>query len=65
MSQCFGSCSVGTKTDRETCEFLTRRANELGVSNSELLRRLIDHYRTSRKGDLECPECGKTLKVNP
>lgn len=63
MSDCFGDIPVTAKTDREMSDFLSHRANEIGVSKSELLRRLFDHYRESREGALECPECGRTMKV--
>lgn len=63
MSDCFGKIPVTTKTDREMSDWLSHRANEVGVSKSELVRRLFDHYRESREGDIECPECGDTMKV--
>ena len=65
MSGCFGDVPVAAKTDREMSDFLSHRANEIGVSKSELLRRLFDHYRESRDGELECPDCEKTLRVKP
>jgi negative regulator of replication initiation len=61
MAQCYGDTPVGTKADKEMSEYLSHRANELGVSKAELLRRLLDHYRDSRGGEFECPDCGCQL----
>jgi hypothetical protein len=43
--------------------WLSERSEQLGVSKSELLRRLFEHYRESHAGDLACPECGGELRV--
>jgi hypothetical protein len=63
MANCFGETPVATKTDREMCEYLSHRANELGISKAELLRRVFDHYRDSRGGELDCPHCGEGVVV--
>lgn len=63
MSDCLGNTPVGTKTDREMSRWLSERSEQLGVSKSELLRRLFEHYRESHAGDLACPECGGELRV--
>jgi hypothetical protein len=63
MSDCFGDTPNTAKTDREMSDFLSHRANEVGVSKSELLRRLFDHYRESRDGELDCPHCGENVTI--
>ena len=45
------------------CEFLNRESEQLGVSNSELIRRILEHYRDGRSGDLRCPHCEGLLEV--
>jgi hypothetical protein len=63
MSACLGDVSVGTKADREMADFLRDRANVLGVTQSELIRRLFEHYRDGCHGDLVCPHCTNELRV--
>jgi hypothetical protein len=63
MSACIGDVSIGTKTDREMAEFLRDRANNLGVTQAELLRRLLEHYRNGCYGDLVCPHCAAEIHV--
>jgi hypothetical protein len=45
-------------------KWLSVRADELGVSKSELLRRLFEHYRESRDDGLDCPHCERTIRVS-
>jgi hypothetical protein len=63
MSTCLGDVSVGTKADREMTDFLRERANELGVTQSELIRRLFEHYRGGYSGNLICPHCEEAIHV--
>lgn len=64
MVSCFGTRPVGTKTDDEMAEFVSSRGNDLGVSNAELLRRLLEHYRENCRGKHACPHCGSRLQFD-
>jgi type II secretory pathway predicted ATPase ExeA len=64
MAECIGTVSVGTQTDREMARYVRDEANDLGISQAEFLRRLLEHYRDSRKGELACPECDEQLRVS-
>ena len=59
-----GDVPVGAHTDRQMAEFLREEATRLGVSQSELLRRLFEHYRECREDHLNCPSCGEALEVD-
>lgn len=63
MSQSLGTVSVGTHTDKEMAEFIGEEAARVGVSKSEFIRRLFEHYHDSRNGDLVCPHCSETLQI--
>jgi len=52
---------MSTKVDRRTIDRVDNRADELGVSRAEYLRRLIDAEEEARNGG-ECPECGTSLE---
>lgn len=63
MSQCQGTITTSTKVDREMVQFLNQRAEHLGVSRAELLRRLFDQYHESHKNNLQCPYCENTIRM--
>lgn len=63
MSQCFGRVPVGTKTDEEMRAFLQQKAEERGISCSELVRRLFDAYAKAEAGEASCPHCGRQLEL--
>lgn len=63
MAECMGDVPVGTKTDRSMAEFLDRRAERLGVTRAELLRRLLDEYRAAWAGERHCPYCKRELRL--
>jgi hypothetical protein len=63
MSACKGTKPVGTKVDDSTRRFLEEESERLGVSRSEVLRRMIDVYRGSGDGDLSCGACGASLDL--
>lgn len=46
-------------------QFIEDEADRLGVSRSELLRRLLDIYQASHQGRIECEHCGETEVINP
>jgi hypothetical protein len=63
MSQSLGTVSVGTQTDREMANFISEEATRIGVSKAEFIRRLFEHYRESRNGELVCPYCSEELQI--
>jgi len=65
MARCFGELPITAKVDRETRDFLDAEADRCGVTRAEIVRRLLDDYRDSRSDQLECPECGETLHLDP
>lgn len=64
MSDCYGDLAVSTKTDREMVEFLQAEADRLGVTRAELIRRIFTLYRQSRREQINCPHCEKTVKMD-
>lgn len=56
---------MSTKVDEETREWLSARAREAGISDAEYLRRVVDLYRKSQRGDVECPDCDARLNFTP
>lgn len=45
-------------------EFIEDEADRLGVTRSELLRRLFDVYLASQEGRIECEHCGEIEVIN-
>ena len=45
-------------------EFLDAEAERLGVNRAELVRRLFDAYRESRREQMDCPHCGETITLS-
>jgi hypothetical protein len=45
-------------------EFLEAEARRLSVSRTELLRRIFDVYRESRREQLDCPHCEETVVMD-
>lgn len=64
MSDCMGKIAVSTKTDQEMADFLRKRAEELGVTRAELLRRLLDYYKEASEGPIYCPYCENELQLD-
>ena len=58
MRRCQGNIPVGAKVDEEMRVFIEGEAERLGVSVSELLRRLFITYRESRNENTACEHCG-------
>jgi hypothetical protein len=44
-------------------EFVEDEAARLGVSKTELLRRLLDTYRNSRAGNTPCEHCSEPVVI--
>ncbi|MFC6938932.1 hypothetical protein ACFQE8_03030 [Salinirubellus sp. GCM10025818] len=63
MATCQGNHPITTKVDEQTRVLIDESADEIGVSRSELLRRLLNLYHQSENGELECPACSKTARI--
>jgi hypothetical protein len=63
-SRCQGTETVSAKVDDGMQSFLRREAKRLGVSRSEVVRRVFDTYRAGREGELSCPGCGEDLNLS-
>lgn len=63
MHRCQGSIPVGAKVDEEMRVFIEEEAERLGVSVSELLRRLFITYRESRAENTACEHCGSATVI--
>ena len=64
MSRCQGELCVTIRVDRSMQEFLEAEAREFGINRAELIRRILDDYRDSRREKLECPHCDKPVVMN-
>lgn len=64
MADCYGDLAVSTKTDREMIEFLDAESERLGLTRAELMRRVLSLYRESRREQVGCPHCDKTVKMD-
>ena len=64
MSRCLGEIAVGTKVDKDMADYVEAQARELGVTQSEFLRRLLEFHRESHREQQDCPECGQTIVVD-
>lgn len=64
MSLCMGDIPVSAKVDREMQEFLEAEARDRGLTRAELVRRLLDTYRESRREQLGCPHCDKAVVID-
>jgi hypothetical protein len=65
MSECRGRIAVTTKVDAEMRDRLENEAERIGVYRSEVIRRLLDTYAESADGELNCPNCGCELHIEP
>lgn len=63
MSRCRGQIPLSTKVDQPMREFVDDEAARLGVSRTEVLRRLLELYRSSRSGETPCEHCGETVEM--
>jgi len=63
MRRCQGNIPVGAKVDEEMRVFIEEEAERLGVSVSELLRRLFITYRESRAENTSCEHCGSATVI--
>lgn len=61
MSDCIGQLNLATKVDRQMLEYVDGEAENLGVTRSEFLRRLLTLYRESRREQTECPHCDEAV----
>lgn len=65
MARCDGDRPLTAKVDDSMREFIDSEASRCGVSRAELIRRVFDDYRDSRRGELNCPNCGSELHLDP
>jgi hypothetical protein len=59
-----GDLPVSTKVDREMKEYLNQEADRLGITRAELIRRVFTLYRESRRENVDCPHCGRIVKMD-
>jgi hypothetical protein len=64
MSDCLGDLPVSAKVDRDMKDWLAAEADRLGITRAELMRRMMQLYRESRNEQVDCPHCGKTVKMD-
>jgi hypothetical protein len=64
MAKCDGEIVTTVKTDREMRNYIEHRAEELGVSKTEFVRRIFDTHRAIVEGPTKCPDCGAELEVD-
>jgi hypothetical protein len=65
MSTCKGDVPITTKVDEATRDLVDKVAEEKGSSRAQVLRQLLELYHQSVDGDLECPSCTQTIRVEP
>lgn len=63
MTRCIGEIPVSTKVDQPMRQFIEDEAGRLGVSRSEMLRRVLIVYRESRKENMACDHCGQPAVI--
>ncbi len=64
MSQCRGDIPISTKIDKSMKDFIDQEIYRCGINRSEVIRRILDEYRDSHEGNLECPECGQKIALD-
>lgn len=64
-SRCQGELPVTAKVDRPMLEFIDAEAERCGVNRAELVRRIFDDFRDSRREQLDCAHCGQTVVLDP
>lgn len=64
-SGCMGRRSVTAKVDEETKRFIVESAEDAGVTTAEFLRRIIQVYRDSLNGEVECHNCDAAVNLAP
>lgn len=65
MATCKGDVPITTKVDGATRDLVDKLAEEKGSSRAQVLRQLLELYHQSVDGDLECPSCTQTIRVQP
>jgi hypothetical protein len=64
-ANCYGGEALSTRVDRETMNEIETVADRHDITRAELLRRLIDVFRDSRRGAFRCPDCSSRIRMNP
>lgn len=65
MAACKGDVPITTKVDEATRDLLDTVAEQEETSRAEILRQLLELYRQSVDGALDCPSCTNTVIVRP
>ena len=45
-------------------QFVEAEARKHAISRSELIRRILDNYRESRREQMDCPHCESTVVMD-
>ena len=53
-----------TRLGSDVADVLDAEAEAMGVSRSELLRRLALHFRDARESGLSCPHCKNPIEID-
>jgi hypothetical protein len=64
-SECMGRQTVTTKVNGETRRFIVESAESAGLTTAEFLRRIIEVYRSSLTGEVECHNCDASVNLSP
>lgn len=64
QSECAGRETLSTKVDEGMHSWIEERAEQTGLSSAEYLRRVLDLYRNSRRGEVPCPSCQERLDLS-
>lgn len=64
MSEPRRTVTARTRLTRDVASFLDGRAGSLGVTRSELLRRLSRHYLEAHETGLDCPHCKNPIEID-
>lgn len=63
METCEFPKAVTARVRKNTCDFLDRKAAQLGVSRAETMRNVVQFYKQAHR--VGCPECGTRLSLDP
>lgn len=58
-----GTNSVGAGVDDDLASFLDDEAQRLGMTKTDVVRKILAFYQECRKGETPCPECGYDLEI--
>lgn len=64
MSDANRTVTARTRLGSDVADVLDAEAEALGISRSELLWRLAQHFRDARESGLSCPHCKNALEID-